>query len=338
MDNLLYFANFSKYVNIMLPQKTLLWWVVIHAVVSIGASLLFFFTLKKESRSSNVAFVFGFLFLLVFLLPIVGILLAGTLVVIDRFFQKTKKDNIFRLSSSPVFESTAKATENSASAIGGMKFKITNSQAPSANRFQALNILHSMPLKVSVPILKQILTDKTDDIRLFAYGMLDKQEKAINNEIHRILSSLKEQNEEDPEVRAYLYKQLSENYWNLVYYGMLQGELMAYALSQAAGAIQQAVELKGSDADFWMLKGKILMKQAKYDEAKIAFRVLEAFGIASAKTAPYMAEIAFMERKYKDVASLLSNSKSFENIPSMMPVVEYWTRVNENNMRQINAN
>ncbi|MCI4400142.1 MAG: hypothetical protein JHC37_06215 [Campylobacteraceae bacterium] len=330
MDNLLHFAGFSKYVNIMLPQSTLLWLLAAHTGISVLFSIVAFFALKKEVRTYAPVFIVAFLFLMTFTLPIVGILLVCSLAIIDRFFQKTQQDNMFQLSSSPIFESTAKATENSASAIGGVRFKITSSDASSANRFQALNILHSMPLKVSVPILKQILTDKTDDIRLFAYGMLEKQEKAINNEIHRLLSLLKESDGEDAEVSAYIHKQLAENYWNLVYYGMLQGELMSYALTQAANAIQKAVELKGSDADFWMLKGKILMRQEKYDEAKIAFRVLEAFGIASSKTAPYMAEIAFMEKKYKDVVGLLSNTKDFENVPAMTPVIEYWTNINSN--------
>ncbi|PMZ42773.1 transporter, partial [Pseudomonas sp. GW247-3R2A] len=87
-----------------------------------------------------------------------------------------------------------------------------------------------MPGKEAVPILKLALGDPSDDVRLLAYSMLDKQESDINLHIQIALGELVNAN---AKTAGALHGRLARWYWELAYLGLAQGSVLDHVLTQA---------------------------------------------------------------------------------------------------------
>jgi hypothetical protein len=61
--------------------------------------------------------------------------------------------------------------------------QLGNTRAPLPERMTALVAMQSMPTRTASPVLRELLADSTDDIRLLAYGMLDGAEKQLTQKI-----------------------------------------------------------------------------------------------------------------------------------------------------------
>ncbi|MNO51576.1 hypothetical protein D3C76_419740 [compost metagenome] len=203
---------------------------------------------------------------------------------------------------------------------GGLEDVLRHAPDPN-QRLTAIFATRRMPGKSAIPILKLALRDPADDVRLLAYSMLDQRESHINQ---RIESFLKRLSSAPPERHASLHGALARWYWELAYIGLAQGSVLEHVLEQAREHVVKALK-SSSSGEMYLLAGRIVMEQGHLELAAGFLRRAQAAGVVEDQLAPYRAEIAFRQRRYRDIPGLLcSMPEGMSRRPPFAALVRYW--------------
>lgn len=208
-------------------------------------------------------------------------------------------------------------------ARGGMRARITQHSVPTEQRLQSIAALQHMPVMAASPLLRNLLDDKAEDIRLVAFGMLDKEEKKIAERIH----ALNQQPVPTTATKRYQReKQLAELYWELTYSGLVYGDLRSYTLTHALSHAESALAVNNKAAGVHFLAGRILNALGREEEAERRMHQAIELGIPKQRTQPYLAEFAFKRGDYQSTRKLLDNMHASQLTPHLQPVVDYWSQ------------
>lgn len=303
--------------------------IVLHGGASfLGALVLRFFLppAYRVPRLPVIALFGGFLFFVPFLALVAALaaLVTGRLVP-ARY--RTKID--FATMEEVVFETMRDRGQASAEAPprgygeGGLRGRLASPHAALEERMRTLLALQAMPGRIVSILLREQLADASDDIRLLAYGMLDRQEKAINDRIHEELSLFKQLPPGD--ARALAARHLAELYWELIYQGLATGDLRRFAARESLRYADAALARHGDDAGVHFLRGRVLHALGRPDEAWSAFDQAVVLGLSESKVLPYLAEIAFQRRDYAQVRQLIAQLGERHVPQSLAPLVGYWS-------------
>jgi hypothetical protein len=202
-----------------------------------------------------------------------------------------------------------------------VKEDLLNCRATTWRRVTALFALQSMPPRTASPILHVMLNDPVDDVRLLAYGMLDRLEKALTQRIllerHKLASQLSD------EERFRIDKTLAELYSELVYARLVEGDVYRNALEQADCHATNALRTHPRDAALWRLRGRLEFEMRCLDDAEVMFAKSIDCGFPRKRILPYLAELAYLRGDYARVRSLLDEMTAAPP-PLLDAVVAYW--------------
>jgi hypothetical protein len=211
-------------------------------------------------------------------------------------------------------------------------------------RLKAVMATRHMAPRDAMAVWSKATRDPVDDVRLLAYAMLDNSEKKLANHILALTEALPEL---PARRRTASHKTIAALCWELVYHRLVQGAVRQHWLETARRHIETAllppahvsgrgrgpghgstalaeVGLSGAqnpeipealarsepaDADSWVLYGRILLEADDLAQAKQAFAHAQGLGMGEQKVAPWLAEIAFRERKFPEVRRHLSAGK-----------------------------
>lgn len=297
-----------------------IWAFLAHVAGSLLASLASWSLMPSHYRATRPGVV-AYHFLLAFFLPVLGLLLVLALALVARVTGSRRPPHHFQVVRLPVFTAaTREPTLNYG--IGSIRSRLTNSRLPQDVRLKALLTVQAMPGNLSTRLLREVLSDPADDLRLTAYGMLDKGEKLLNQTIQENLKLLDAAT--DANRRAQVEKQLAMNYWELVYQGFAQGELRSFSLGAAWRHARAAVQLLGDDADLWVLIGRIAMERRDIEAAAEAFDLAQRQSVRGSRVRPYMAELAFLQRDFATVRKLIGDVARQECGFSTAPLQAFW--------------
>ena len=197
-----------------------------------------------------------------------------------------------------------------------------NPRIPTAQRMKALVALQHIPGRISSPLLRKLLGDTSEDLRLLAYGMLEHQEKALNDDI------LAEQQRLDaahtPEERTLAHRRLAGLYWELIYHELAQGDLRRHAAEAGLGHVRAALALQPDAAGLRLRCGQFLNVLGDTEGAHEAFELALQAGIPSHRVLPLLAEQAFRRRDYKSVRALLAPLEAWHGMMRVEKVVSFW--------------
>jgi hypothetical protein len=203
-----------------------------------------------------------------------------------------------------------------------LKAELQNAEAATSLRMTALLAMQSMPAHTIGPLLRGMLADPLDDIRLLAYGMLDSQEKLLTQKI--LAERPKLARELAPRERYRVNKTLAALYGELIYGYLVQGDVYRNAAQQADAYAQAALAIEPGDASLWRMRGRLALDRRDLDDAEaLLARAIEC-GFARDRMLPYLAEAAYLRGDYVRVRSLLAQMNSFAVLPVMEPVLDYW--------------
>ena len=221
----------------------------------------------------------------------------------------------------PEYDIQSKATNRSGQ--GAVRARLTN-KVPDNVRLQSLMSLQTVSKRVANPILEDLLGDQADDVRLIAFGMLDADEKKISTHIRRERQNLER---ELSLVQRYdTLRHLAELHWELIYACLAQGELRRHILSEARRYADSAMEMEVEhDSGVLLLCGRIRLEQGDLGSAEAYFQEALALGQPEASALPYLAEIAFRQRKFGDVDSMMQKLARLHLASTTKAVVELWT-------------
>jgi polysaccharide biosynthesis protein PelE len=194
--------------------------------------------------------------------------------------------------------------------------------AETAARVRAVMATRQLSDQYAVPILQVALRDPVDDVRLLAYALLDTKERHIYGNIKQLNARM---GEAPPAAHGSLHKRLAHEYWELVYLGLAQGEVLAHVLTSGLKHAQQAVQDLPSDAGLSFLLGRMRAAQGNIEDAAGHYDRAESLGLPRHALLPYRADLAFRQRRWDEVAALLKDlpPESKKRMP-MQAVVAFW--------------
>ncbi|MEQ1662692.1 MAG: hypothetical protein ABL877_08345 [Thiobacillus sp.] len=292
-----------------------------HTLFALVTALLATRLLSPQYRSSpRRAFVFHSV--LAMCIPVLGGVVLIGWALYARFINRRHRERPFVAVRLPVFTAAPVSPSFSAGA-GSLRPRLTRSDLARETRIEALLTVQHLPGNLSARLLREVLSDPVDDLRLSAYGMLDKGEKQINQKIEAALTQLEA--ETQPAARGRLYQRIAECYWELVYQDYAhQGELREFALQAAWRAAQDALPLCPQDADLLVLTGRVALARDQLDDAAQAFTQARALSIPNNRVLPYLAELAFMRRDFTEtrtlVRALAADTRNF----TTTPLIAFW--------------
>lgn len=209
--------------------------------------------------------------------------------------------------------------------VGGLRTMLLDEALPADVRLKSLIALQSMPVRSAGPMLRRLLADPSDDIRLVAYGILDQQEKRISGAIAAELARLERATE--PAARLAALRALAEQYWELVYTGLAQGDLRTFVIGEGLKYIDAALASSDVEPGLWLLKGRLLHARRDLAGAAESYSIAVACGLPEARALPYLAQIAFDRHELDLVRQYLSSIAGSNKTPAMAEVMRFWSSV-----------
>jgi len=311
-------------------------------------SLLFRLLFEASLHKYNQINAFLFIFLFNMAVPIIGYgasLWLGWYMVHIEYEKKVVQTGLIDLGEF----STSFLSVERVFGEGSMKELMQNEYAPKKKKLRALTTLANNISPQNIEIIKQTLSSKDDEIRMFGYSIINKKEKRLNDSITKNLQLFKESTEK--EKKAYAAKELAFSYWEMVYTGLIQEslhddflqEVKKYLEFAKKFYVQKVQQLEKEHADIvtidsyndtrvklYVLSGRVHMSQKLYEEAANEFTMAQEFNESNTSfVLPYLAEVHFILGNYKTVYSILNSAKDLELNATLNPIVEQWNREKE---------
>lgn len=277
---------------------------VLHGAASALLAPIVWRTLAAPQRDPRGATIVT-LFVLNLFVPTLLLWLRGALWAGARL-ARVRANTSIQLVDPPEFTSTRERDPTGVRA-GQIRAQLTSGEAPPAARLSALLSIQDAPGRITSEILRTLLTDPFEDIRLLAYGMLDKKEKAISHRIiaeQAVLSdgdATAASGESDRDRRFGAHKRLAELNWELVYQRLVQGDMLRFTAREAWRHAHEALALRADDAGLWYLLGRIGLEADEPAEGQAALDRAGELGYPIERLVPWLAEYAFRERRYEQV-------------------------------------
>lgn len=203
---------------------------------------------------------------------------------------------------------------------GDIHSLVSNASISDVQRMQALFKLQSLQSRQTTRAFRTLLTDDSEDLRLVAFGLLDKTEKAIFSRVYQELSFLDKAVNEKVEH----WRQLAYTYWELVYQQAVVGDVLTFAIDQVRMYVKDVLCQDEQDGGMWSLLGQVHLHGKDYGQARHCFSRALVCGLPESRIVPYMAEVLFHQREFSDLQILLSIQTSLMDVAALQPVLEYW--------------
>jgi hypothetical protein len=303
--------------------SNLLGFLLVHGVASLCLSAFVAAALPAHLRrpvGPVIILLFGFSFFI----PVLGLIGQVVAVLVAKYLPRRVEDLPYAEIPPIEFEFPPREIrERTKYGPGGLTARLRDTGVPKEARFKSLLALQGMPPKIANPLLQEALGDPADEVRLVAYGILDNQEKNINQLVHEEVMKLREA--QTTEMKLIGLRRLAELYWELVYGGLVQGDVRAHAMGEAERYLDQAMQLAPEDAGLWFLKGKILLYK-RDAAAEAAFHRACGNGLEESRVLSYLGQIAFERRDYAEVRRIFSSLAEGTYSPRLKSAVRYWSQ------------
>lgn len=258
-----------------------------------------------------------------FAIPILGIIGIVFGIMQLNTITSRKRNNTFEAVVMPEVDIHQRAGSGFRQA--GMRAFISNARAPVATRMRALVALQNVSGRVASPLLRGVLSDPSEDIRLLAYGMLDSKEKILNDAIHQESQHFRAA-AEGSDKQTESARKMADLYWELVYQELAQGDLRTHALQQSLHYISLSLARTPEDASLHLRVGRLLQSMGKPEEAGAAYDRALALGMPKTRIIPYLAEVAYELGRFEEVHALMRELGDWQSLPRLKPVIGYWSK------------
>lgn len=301
--------------------RLLLLFLVPHAAASlllaVGATLVFPLRYRKPTGWLFAA-IFGF----VFFLPVIGPVIVGLGALLNLYFPSLFHQYVFGRTALPTYQLPREAGASGAGGLrgGDARARLRDRATPIAGRMQALLTVGDAPTRVTGALLRELLADPVDDMRLLAYGMMEKREQIVSGQLLRQRELLAEARSE-AEIRL-ASRRVAELYWELIYQDLVQGDMASYALEQARTHATRALAHDDSDGPLWLLLARIAIRQVQLDAAAEALRGALACAATDRAVLPYLAELHFLHRRFDQVREVVRAMAPASG--AVDPLRRYW--------------
>lgn len=193
---------------------------------------------------------------------------------------------------------------------------------PRRARIEALTALRNRSDPEAVVLLRRALADSDEDVRLLAHALLESKNRTACRGIDDASRELEGAPEEQ---RGAIHRRLASRYWELAWLGLVHGECLDHALATARGHALAALERNPQSASIHFLLGRIELRLGAGERAELALIRARELGLPRGVVAPYLAEAAFLRRRFDRVRSYLAEPGAAQPSGAAARVRRYWT-------------
>jgi hypothetical protein len=144
----------------------------------------------------------------------------------------------------------------------------------------------------AVPLLREALRDRQEDVRLLAYALLEDRERQADATVRGLIAALADA---PPTQAAALHDRLANAYWEMCYQELVAGELESFALGQVIEHLDAAAAA-GASAARWLLRARVLLRRGDAGGARAALDESRRAGMPARTVDRYLDEVAFVSR------------------------------------------
>lgn len=276
-----------------------------------------------ENRLDKSKLIMLLILLLCFFIPLIAPLALLLSFTLGTYYTHKTEVNTFDIVEPPVIPDNIVENIAYTQAIGSNIRAILESSQEELERIRAVLATRRMNDQETVPILQIALLDPIDEVRLLAYSMLNAKEKKISSLIQKNLNLLNNPALSDSD-RATKHHYIAEAYWELAYLGLEQGQAKLHVLEAANQHVLKALDYFKTDVELYFLRGRINLELSQYAETAENFRMALEYGMPVEKVAPYLAELAFAERRFNDVSQFMQLIKQSTDKQTLSNMVNQW--------------
>ncbi|NNM59039.1 MAG: hypothetical protein HKM04_04425 [Legionellales bacterium] len=207
--------------------------------------------------------------------------------------------------------------------VAGQRVVLRSKNVLLHRRIEALASAASMNYASKNEILRGLLPETTDEIRLLAFQLLETQEKAISKKINWVNKLVKHAKTNSELHNG--YKIIAQLYYELVYQNLVQPELRDSILATAFEYVQKALKTDIKDPIAWALQGKIQLKQQDYEGAESSLLHAMELCAQPRETVPYIAEMHFKKREFLVIPKFFEEHPSLSDLPRVGTVARFWS-------------
>lgn len=160
-------------------------------------------------------------------------------------------------------------------------------------------------------LLKESLSSDIDEVRLFAFSIVSKLEKKFNDNLHRLKERLNEENLSTEE-KAEIYYQIAKQYYDFVYYNVVDEEFRKFMLQEAINYCSISLKLNES-IDAYLLLGKLYNEIGLLEIGyNYLLNVQEYSKLNPVEYVPVVADMYFRFGMFKDIVELFKKYPELE--------------------------
>ena len=295
-------------------------YLMLHAAGSVFLALFLSLVLPAQYRHPR-QWVLVYLFAFNFFMPIVGLLCVTIGLLLGFWLPRRIGKSEFDIMTNPRF-TTHRNHEGTGFRGGQVRAQLGNSNAPLDQRMKALAAVQDTPARATGSLLRALLADPTDDIRLLAYGILDSKEKNITQRIMENRQLLQQAG--DPLEQFGLNKLIAELYWELIYQDLVQGDMRSFSADQVRKYANEALLVDADDAGLWFLLTRLELFSGRVDAAEHALYQAQRGNFVRERLLPYLAELRFLQRRFSEVRELFDELADRPGVPALAQSRRFW--------------
>lgn len=304
--------------SIVYPLFGFLFWQTLAAFVM--AWFVLALLARRQNRLGGMAF--AHVFVICLFLPVAGQILFLGLMLMSVAFPSVSRTAEFTYVENPTFVTYLIARVNHG--VGArLRSRLENPLVSADDRLSAMAAFRILPPHITGSVLQNLLTDKSEEIRLLAYGIFETSEKVIMQEVVHTREKIA-QATTSAEL-AGINSRLAELHWELIYQNFVRGEMRGHTLKRVEQYAREALEFNSRDANMWYLLGRCALLNEKPDEADAFFSRAQRNQFPAGRLLPWRAEAAFLRGDYAKISEMLAPLSHSGTASSMLqPVVRYW--------------
>ncbi len=171
-------------------------------------------------------------------------------------------------------------------------------------------------------IIKTLLGDSDNEVRLFSFSLLNNAQREINENISRLTHLLN--STKDLGKKSEISVELVQLYWDIIHYGFSSKESEGLTISKIEHYASLALKSNSNREDLYTILAKLYFYQKDYDRALEFFYLAISSGALESGLLFYLAEIAYERGDYSEVTRLLSRVEEIETSISTAPIYRQW--------------
>ncbi len=295
-------------------------YLLLHGLGCVLLALVLMLLIPARYRRPR-GWVLTYLFAFNFFMPLVGLVCVTGGLLLGFWLPRSVSQQPFEIVD-PLRFTTHRNHEGTGFRGGQVRAQLGNNQTPLDQRLKALAAVQDTPARATGSLLRTLLADTADDMRLLAYGILDSKEKQIT---HRILDSRHRLDQADQVADQFrLSKLVAELYWELIYQDLVQGDMRSFSAAQVRKYAVQALQLQSGDAGVWFLLTRLELLSGDVDAAERALAQARKGNFTRERLLPYLAELRFLQRRYDEVRELFDELADQPGVPALAQSRRFW--------------